>query len=73
MVTFSVNLCHVISFLNFFQVSIMKMLGHPNIVNLIEVINDPLSDHFYMGIHWNFIFFTVIYAILLTFSVFGQP
>jgi [calcium/calmodulin-dependent protein kinase] kinase len=28
----------------------MKMLDHPNIVNLIEVIDDPNTDHFYMGI-----------------------
>lgn len=27
----------------------MKMIQHPNIVNLIEVIDDPESDHFYMG------------------------
>jgi hypothetical protein len=27
----------------------MKMLNHPNIVNLIEVIDDPNTDHFYMG------------------------
>jgi [calcium/calmodulin-dependent protein kinase] kinase len=27
----------------------MKMLQHPNIVNLIEVIDDPESDNFYMG------------------------
>jgi hypothetical protein len=32
-----------------FQVFIMKMLQHPNIVNLIEVIDDPESDNFYMG------------------------
>lgn len=31
------------------QVLIMKMLNHPNIVNLIEVIDDPNTDHFYMG------------------------
>jgi hypothetical protein len=29
----------------------MKMLEHPNIVNLIEVIDDPESDDFYMGTH----------------------
>jgi hypothetical protein len=27
----------------------MKMLNHPNIVNLVEVINDPNIDKFYMG------------------------
>lgn len=32
------------------QVMIMKLLDHPNIVNLIEVIDDPKTDHFYMGI-----------------------
>lgn len=31
------------------QVSIMKRLEHHNIINLIEVIDDPESDHFYMG------------------------
>lgn len=35
----------------------MKMLDHPNIVNLIEVIDDPNIDNFYMGI---FIFFSTI-------------
>lgn len=29
----------------------MKMLNHPNIVNLVEVIDDPSTDHFYMGIY----------------------
>lgn len=32
-----------------FQVLIMKVLSHPNIVNLIEVIDDPTTDNFYMG------------------------
>ncbi|GKB72253.1 RNA polymerase II C-terminal domain phosphatase-like protein 2 isoform X2, partial [Tanacetum coccineum] len=31
------------------EVLIMKMLNHPNIVNLIEVIDDPDAYHFYMG------------------------
>lgn len=29
----------------------MKVLSHPNIVNLVEVIDDPTTDHFYMGIN----------------------
>lgn len=29
----------------------MKMLEHPNIVNLVEVIDDPNTDHFYMGMN----------------------
>jgi hypothetical protein len=32
------------------EVSIMKELDHPNIVHLVEVIDDPESDHFYMGL-----------------------
>lgn len=27
----------------------MKQLDHPNIVKLIEVIDDPQSDNYYMG------------------------
>ncbi|KAK7262329.1 hypothetical protein RJT34_29896 [Clitoria ternatea] len=34
------------------EVQIMKMLEHPNIVNLIEVIDDPESDHFYMVLEY---------------------
>ncbi|RDX64189.1 Serine/threonine-protein kinase GRIK2, partial [Mucuna pruriens] len=34
------------------EVFIMKMLEHPNIVNLIEVIDDPESDHFYMVLEY---------------------
>ncbi|KAM0944929.1 putative protein kinase CAMK-CAMKL-LKB family [Dioscorea sansibarensis] len=34
------------------EVSIMKMLDHPNIVNLIEVIDDPTTDHFYMVLEY---------------------
>lgn len=35
------------------QVLIMKMLDHPNIVNLVEVIDDPNTDHFYMGMFYS--------------------
>ncbi|MQL71197.1 hypothetical protein Taro_003503 [Colocasia esculenta] len=34
------------------EVSIMKMLDHPNIVNLIEVIDDPNTDQFYMVLEY---------------------
>ncbi|KAJ6739566.1 MAP/MICROTUBULE AFFINITY-REGULATING KINASE [Salix koriyanagi] len=30
----------------------MKMLDHPNIVNLVEVIDDPNTDHFYMVLEY---------------------
>ncbi|TVU45422.1 hypothetical protein EJB05_04909 [Eragrostis curvula] len=34
------------------EVSIMKMLDHPNIVNLVEVIDDPNIDKFYMVLEY---------------------
>ncbi|ONM15454.1 Serine/threonine-protein kinase GRIK1 [Zea mays] len=34
------------------EVSIMKMLNHPNIVNLVEVIDDPNMDKFYMVLEY---------------------
>ncbi|KAJ0021769.1 hypothetical protein Pint_32182 [Pistacia integerrima] len=34
------------------EVLIMKMLDHPNIVNLIEVIDDPNTDQFYMVLEY---------------------
>ncbi|KAG4989031.1 hypothetical protein JHK84_031585 [Glycine max] len=34
------------------EVLIMKMLEHPNIVDLIEVIDDPQSDNFYMVLEY---------------------
>ncbi|XWS73707.1 hypothetical protein CRYUN_Cryun02cG0151500 [Craigia yunnanensis] len=36
----------------FREVLIMKMLEHPNIVNLIEVIDDPSTDQFYMVLEY---------------------
>ncbi|KAL4560918.1 hypothetical protein LXL04_033074 [Taraxacum kok-saghyz] len=36
----------------FREVLIMKMLSHPNIVNLVEVIDDPNMDHFYMVLEY---------------------
>lgn len=37
----------------------MKILEHPNIVNLIEVIDDPEMDHFYMGTYFPLLFSAV--------------
>ncbi|KAL8172498.1 hypothetical protein V2J09_024302 [Rumex salicifolius] len=34
------------------EVLIMKMLNHPNIVHLFEVIDDPNSDNFYMVLEY---------------------
>lgn len=34
------------------EVSIMKMLDHPNIVRLFEVIDDPNTDNFYMVLEY---------------------
>uniref|UniRef100_A0A7C8YK90 non-specific serine/threonine protein kinase n=1 Tax=Opuntia streptacantha TaxID=393608 RepID=A0A7C8YK90_OPUST len=34
------------------EVLIMKTLSHPNIVNLIEVIDDPNTDNFYMVLEY---------------------
>ncbi|XP_021865102.2 serine/threonine-protein kinase GRIK1 isoform X2 [Spinacia oleracea] len=36
----------------FREVLIMKIVSHPNIVNLIEVINDPDTDHLYMVLEY---------------------
>ncbi len=42
------------------QVAIMKQLDHPNIVKLVEVIDDPESDHFYMGMNPSYSCFYVV-------------
>ncbi|MFS7929684.1 putative protein kinase CAMK-CAMKL-LKB family [Helianthus anomalus] len=34
------------------QVLIIKILSHPNMVNLIEVIDDPNTDHFCMVLEY---------------------
>lgn len=41
----------------------MKILEHPNIVNLIEVIDDPDTDDFYMGIVF-FLYFVGYFSYL---------
>ena len=39
------------------EIAIMKKLDHPNVVKLVEVLDDPEDDQLYMGqafIHWFF-------------------
>ncbi|KAI3461444.1 hypothetical protein Pfo_018107 [Paulownia fortunei] len=36
----------------FREVLIMKVVSHPNIVNLVEVIDDPTTDHLYMVLEY---------------------
>lgn len=31
------------------EIAILKKLNHPNVVKLVEVLNDPAEDNFYMG------------------------
>lgn len=31
------------------EIAILKKLDHPNIVHLVEVLDDPDEDHLYMG------------------------
>ena len=42
-----------VEFINCFQVyreiAILKKLDHPNVVKLVEVVDDPEEDNLYMG------------------------
>lgn len=31
------------------EIAVLKKLDHPNVVKLIEVLDDPSEDHLYMG------------------------
>jgi [calcium/calmodulin-dependent protein kinase] kinase len=31
------------------EVAILKKLDHPNVVKLVEVLDDPTEDHLYLG------------------------
>ena len=31
------------------EIAILKKLDHPNIVKLVEVLDDPMEDKLYMG------------------------
>ena len=33
------------------EIAIMKKLDHPNVVKLVEVLDDPEDDNLYMGKH----------------------
>ena len=35
------------------EIAIMKKLDHPNVVKLIEVLDDPEDDNLYMGMASN--------------------
>jgi len=35
------------------EIAIMKKLDHPNVVKLVEVLNDQEADNLYMGINLN--------------------
>ena len=32
------------------EIAILKKLAHPNVVKLVEVLDDPDEDNFYMGV-----------------------
>uniref|UniRef100_A0A8D3CNB5 Si:ch73-62l21.1 n=1 Tax=Scophthalmus maximus TaxID=52904 RepID=A0A8D3CNB5_SCOMX len=34
------------------EIAILKKLDHPNVVKLVEVLDDPSEDHLYMGTLW---------------------
>lgn len=31
------------------EIAVLKKLDHPNVVKLIEVLDDPEEDHLYLG------------------------
>jgi calcium/calmodulin-dependent protein kinase kinase 1 len=45
----------------------MKLLEHPNIVNLVEVIDDPNIDKFYMGMQSCSLFYIFLFYYNMTF------
>lgn len=38
------------------EIALMKKLDHPNVVKLIEVLEDPDEDHLYLGNYFTNIF-----------------
>lgn len=33
------------------EIAVLKKLAHPNVVKLVEVLDDPAQDNLYMGKH----------------------
>ena len=40
------------------EIAILKKLDHPNVVKLVEVVDDPEEDNLYMGERKSFNFIT---------------
>jgi serine/threonine protein kinase len=36
------------------EIAILKKLDHPNVVKLVEVLDDPDEDNLYMGLYYSF-------------------
>lgn len=35
------------------EIALLKKLDHPNVVKLVEVLEDPDEDHLYLGMFFN--------------------
>jgi len=38
------------------EIALLKKLDHPNVVKLVEVLEDPDEDHLYLGIFYKIYF-----------------
>lgn len=54
------------------EIALLKKLDHPNVVKLVEVLEDPDEDHLYLGKCFEHTFFNVSerYLICVVFKVF---
>ena len=63
------------------EIAIMKKLDHPNVVKLVEVVDDPEEDNLYMGNHLTFLKIMQVNLFMLEFPkvclffcfFFGRP
>lgn len=39
------------------EIALLKKLDHPNVVKLVEVLEDPDEDHLYLGMYFRTIIF----------------